>query len=158
MINPGFDSQEVTVLATRWPNVILLRNREVDLDLLIDVIRFDDASFEIAGKAGSAPVRRMCLDMEATDRETVRRSDMTDDRKGRVLTGHGFVSDFIAQLERPELRTFFNRLERLVCLHVTDGVNDATGRENSRLISEARDRLDFTFDVPVVPAGFQDVV
>ncbi len=36
-------------------------------------------------------------------------------------------------------------------------VNDASGRENSRLISEARNRLGFTFDVPVVPAGLQKI-
>jgi hypothetical protein len=39
---------------------------------------------------------------------------------------------------------------------VTPEVNDATGRENVRVITEARDRLGFTFDVPVVPAGIRE--
>jgi hypothetical protein len=104
----------------------------------------------------SQPVRSLFLDMEALDRETVLRSGFPETRKRNILETHGFVTDMIAVMERPELRGFFEGLERLVCLHVTPGVNDPSGRENARLISGARDRLGFTFDVPVVPAGIQD--
>ena len=60
-------------------------------------------------------------------------------------------------MKRPELKGFFSQLESLSCLHVTPGVNDATGLTNTTLITEARDRLGFTFEVPIVPAGIQDL-
>ena len=59
-MRPGSDCQEVTVLATRWPNVILLRNREADLDLLIDAGFFAeqfDSIESMLGRLSSGAVR-----------------------------------------------------------------------------------------------------
>lgn len=118
---------------------------------------FSDRVLRIINPPGGSPLRGLYVDMQALDREAVLASDFTGERKRNVLAWHGLVSDMVSILERPELRTFFVGLKRLVCLHVTAGVNDASGRTNARLITEARDRLGFTFEVPVVPAGIQDL-
>ncbi|KPL03062.1 MAG: hypothetical protein AMK75_01950, partial [Planctomycetes bacterium SM23_65] len=140
----------------------------------LEVRRFDETPFElgcdsslrevfserilrIINPPGGGPVRGLYVDMQAIDPEAVLSSDFTGERKRNILAWHGLISDMVAILERPELREFFRGLKSLTCLHVTAGVNDASGRTNTRLITEARDRLGFTFEVPVVPAGIQDL-
>jgi len=118
---------------------------------------FSDRVLRVINPPGGGPVRGLYVDMQAIDPEAVLSSDFTEERKRNILAWHGLISDMVAILERPELREFFRGLKSLTCLHVTAGVNDASGRTNTRLITEARDRLGFTFEVPVVPAGIQDL-
>ena len=118
---------------------------------------FSKRVLSVLNPSDGGPVRGLFIDMQALDRETVMKSDVTDERKRNMLKWHGLVSEMVAIMGRPDLREFFGGLERLVCLHVTPGVNDPTGLTNARLISETRDRLAFTFDVPVVPTGIQNV-
>ena len=119
---------------------------------------FSDRVLRTINPPDGRPVRALYVDMQAIDPEAVLSSDFTEERKRNILAWHGLISDMVAILERPELRDFFRGLECLTCLHVTAGVNDASGRTNARLIAEARDRLGFTFEVPVVPAGLQNLV
>lgn len=129
-----------------------------------DYIGADSSLREVFGErvmrvldAEGGPVRRLYLDMEAIDEAAVLAADMTPQRRRVILTEHGMVSHLVEAMERRELRPFFSQLQRLTCLHVTPDVNDPSGRENARLITQARDRLGFTFEVPVVPAGIQEL-
>jgi glyoxylase-like metal-dependent hydrolase (beta-lactamase superfamily II) len=110
----------------------------------------------VLGAFDGRSVRSMYVDLEAISVESIMRADIPETRKRTMLDSHGIVTDVIEAISRPELRPFFARLERLVPLHVTDLVNDVSGKTNACLIRDARDREGFTFEVPVVPMGFQD--
>ena len=118
---------------------------------------FGDRVMSVLGAFDGRPVRSLYLDLEAISPQTVLNADIPDTRKKTMLENHGLVSDVVEALARPELRPFFEQLERVVPLHVTPVVNDESGETNARLIRDARDRHGFTFDVPVVPMGFQEV-
>ena len=111
----------------------------------------------LLGAFGGRPVRSLYVDLEAESVQTIRRADIPDTRKKTMLESHGIATDVVEALARPQLRPFFAQLQRLVPMHVTPLVNDESGETNARLIREARDHHGFTFDVPVVPMGFQDV-
>ncbi len=117
---------------------------------------FSDRVLDVLGASGTDPVKRMFLDMEALDVESIEKAEISPERRTIMLTQHGIATDLVAAMERPELKKFFEQLEQLTPLHVTPEVNDATGVANARVIAEARDRLGFSFHVPVVSAGFQE--